>query len=314
MRHYDEQLEKLQQQIARKKRLETQLTELRRQQTMLKQSIEAQEEIKAAEQADVQKLEGLSLTAIFLKITGRFQERLTREQQEAYAAMVKYDAAVKELAVVEQDICSCESELLDYFSCELRYELVLKEKAQAMKQSGSSQATEILQAEQQIKEMENREKELAEAMAAGKTALSRARSVLSSLNSAGNWNTWDLIGGGGVITHIAKHSHLDEAQNKVYALQEALGRFQTELADVSIPSGFQVNIDGFLRFADYFFDGLFADWAVGEQISQSRAQVEGVLYRIQSVLEKVEQLYDVTHRELEKKKIALKELVARQTD
>lgn len=314
MRHYDEQLERLQLQIARKKRLETQLTELRRQQTMLKQSIEAQEEIKAAELADVQNLEGLSLTAIFLKITGRFQERLTREQQEACAAMVKYDAAVKELAVVEQDIRSCESELIDYFSCELRYELVLKEKAQAIKQSGSSYATEILQAEQQIKEMENREKELAEAMEAGKTALSRARSVLSSLNSAGNWNTWDLIGGGGVITHIAKHSHLDEAQNRVYSLQEALGRFQTELADVSIPSGFQVNIDGFLRFADYFFDGLFADWAVGEQISQSRAQVEGVLYRIQSVLEKLEQIYDVTHRELEKKKNSLKELVERQTD
>jgi len=34
----------------------------------------------------------------------------------------------------------------------------------------------------------------------------------------------------------------------------------------------QVNVDGFLRFADYFFDGLFADWAVLDRINQSQEQ------------------------------------------
>lgn len=52
-------------------------------------------------------------------------------------------------------------------------------------------------------------------------------------------------------------------------LQSQLRAFRTELADVTISADFQVNIDGFLRFADYVFDGIFADWAVLDRINQA---------------------------------------------
>ena len=50
----------------------------------------------------------------------------------------------------------------------------------------------------------------------------------------------------------------------------------------------QVSIDGFLRFADYFFDGLFADWAVGDKISESQPSVQKVKGQIRSALSKLE--------------------------
>jgi hypothetical protein len=52
----------------------------------------------------------------------------------------------------------------------------------------------------------------------------------------------------------------------------------------------QVNIDGFLRFADYFFDGLFADWAVSDHIHSSQESVESTKYQIQSVLGKLRKM------------------------
>lgn len=62
----------------------------------------------------------------------------------------------------------------------------------------------------------------------------------------------------------------------------------------------QVNIDGFLRLADYFFDGLFADWAVLDQISRSQEQVEntkrqleGVLSKLNIMINNVETLIDI---------------------
>ena len=70
-----------------------------------------------------------------------------------------------------------------------------------------------------------------------------------------------------------------------------LPRFPLELADVTIHADMQVNVDGFLRFADYFFDGLFADWAVLERIGQSSAQVQGTRHQIERVLS---QLNDMT--------------------
>lgn len=93
-----------------------------------------------------------------------------------------------------------------------------------------------------------------------------------------------------MISDIAKHSHLDDAQSKVERLQNQLGHFKTELADVEIESNMQVNIDGFLRFADYFFDGLFADWTVLDRIERSSTQVGETRGQITTVIRRLETL------------------------
>ena len=92
------------------------------------------------------------------------------------------------------------------------------------------------------------------------------------------------------------NSHLDEAQSSIEQLQIQLSRFKTELADVTICADIQINADGFLRFADYFFDGLFADWAMMDQIGRSqeqvrstRSQIERVLVRLNGMRREMEQ-------------------------
>ena len=67
-------------------------------------------------------------------------------------------------------------------------------------------------------------------------------------------------------------------------LQVQLRRFHTELADVEIRADMQVQVDGFLRFADFFFDGIFADWAVMNRIHDAQQQVEGTRDQISRVL------------------------------
>lgn len=117
-----------------------------------------------------------------------------------------------------------------------------------------------------------------------------------SLDSAHGWATWDLLGGG-LVADLAKHSHLDSAQAAVERLQVELRRFKTELADVTIDADLQVSIDGFLRFADYFFDGLFVDWAVMDRINQSQAAVEETRGRITAVLDRLNAMSDGAERE-----------------
>ena len=108
-------------------------------------------------------------------------------------------------------------------------------------------------------------KELTEAIWAGKDALRTTHQVLETLDSAKGWSTWDIVGGG-LLVDIAKHRELDHAQEQVEQLQIDLRRFKTELVDVEITAELQVSVDGFLKFADFFFDGLFADWAVLDHI------------------------------------------------
>ena len=301
MTYYDEELQQLQEQMARSKQLEAMIKELRNQRDSLTAQVRELESIKLEEQADVDRLEGRSLAAFFYNVIGKMDEQLDKERQEAYAARVKYDAAARELEGVEADLRRYESELSALRGCEHRYDEVLKEKADAIKAAGGSNGEEILKLEERNAFLESQKKELQEAISAGNAALSTTQQVLSSLDSAEGWGTWDLFGGG-LVADLAKHSHLDEAQGAIEQLQSQLRRFKTELADVTIQADMQVNVDGFLRFADYFFDGLFADWAVLDKINQSQSQVQNTKSQIASVLSRLDSMM----RTLEQEQVQIK--------
>ena len=308
MRHYDEELRELQIQAATKNRLESVLNELRKQKSILEAKVEELSVQKVKEQLDVDHLERRSLSNYFYQVVGKPHEKLTKEKQEAHEAAVKYDAAYSELQAVEADIRAKELEYGKVRRSNERYQEVLKEKQEAVKLSGVPEAAEILRLEAQLTSLDVQLKELEEAISAGKRAEQIADSILESLSSAEGWGTWDLLGGG-LIADMAKHSHLDEAQGLVERLQGALRKFKTELADVEIIADMQVNIDGFLRFADYFFDGLFADWSVMNKISDAQGQVGRVKNQIGTVLSKLNSAGTSVKAEKNKAMSRLQELV-----
>lgn len=287
MNYYDDQLKELLEQCARKRRLEAVQKELTAQRDQYAAQADALKKLFQEEQADVDRLEGRSLAAFFYRVTGKRGEKLDKERQEVYAARVKYDAAVRELAGAEEDLRRCRSELNDVWDSESRYQALWEEKIQAVKKAGGPEGEKILNLEERISVLEAQEKELEEAISAGRKALSITDQILSSLDSAEGWGTWDLVGGG-IMTDLIKHDHLDTAQNLVEGLQSQLRVFKTELADVTLDGDLQVSIDGFLRFADYFFDGIFADWMVLDRIHQSQGQVEDTKKQISAVLRQLD--------------------------
>lgn len=286
MTAYDTQLQQLQEQAARRQRLISVTRELRRQRETFSARVQELETVMRKEQADVDRLEGRSLAAFFCNVLGRMDEKLDQERREAYEARVKYDAAARELAETEQELRRSEEELAALQGCEERYEAALREKARAVKAAGGAAAEKLLELERHIAMLDGRKRELDEAVSAGGAALCTAEEVLSSLDSAEGWGTWDILGGG-LISDLAKHSRLDEAQEAIERLQSQLRRFRTELADVAIDADMQVNVDGFLRFADCFFDNLFTDWAVLDHIHQSQGQVRDTRDQIQSLLSRL---------------------------
>jgi len=308
MSFHDDRLLKLQQQISEKRRLENLLQSLNLQRNELNSKVAQLEALKISEQKDVDRLEGRSLTAFFYNVIGKMDEKLDEERSQAYAAAVKYDAAARELESVNYDIAQYENELLALVNCETEYESVLKEKAQLIKDNNSAAADEILSLEKRITELESQKTEITEAISAGNTALATANSILSSLDSAGSWATWDVLGGG-LISDLAKHEHLDAAQSLVETLQIQLRRFRTELADTTIEAYIEVRIDDFLRFADFFFDGLFADWTVMNRITESQNKISDTVGKIQTVLNKLSSMLNSTDTEQQNAKAKLDEII-----
>ena len=289
MSHFDTVLQDLQEKVARKRKLENVMTELRAQRSELFTQVDRLDALRIKEQAVVDKLEGGSLAAFFYNVIGKMDERLDKEREEAYAAAVKYDTVARELADVDEQIRKYVQELNDLRDVELRYVQALQEKSDAIKASNSQAGQQILQLETGISILKSRQKENREALGAGSMALTAAEDALERLGKASGLATWDLLGGG-LLVDLAKHEALDEAQSCVEELQRRLRRCKIELSDVSMHGDFHVNLDGFTRTADFIFDGLFVDWTVSDQISQSKSQVENVRRKIASVLPRLEEI------------------------
>ncbi len=303
-----EELQRLQQEIIEKEMLDTRLKKLDEQRKRLEENAAEMERQMFREEEDVKKLETLTLSACFYSIFGKKRERLEQEKAEAYAARLRYDAAFGELSQINEEIRDKTLKRGRLAGCEERYQKALDRQREELRRSGGPKAQEIIELEERLGKLKGEKKELSEAIVSGRRAMELGNQILSKLDSAQSWGTWDLVGGG-LVSDMVKHSHLDEAQRQVMALQRELRQFQTELADVDISADMQVNVDGFLRFADYFFDGIIADWAVLDKISASRRQVEITMTQVRQIAGRLEALRTEAERKEREEKGRLDQLL-----
>jgi hypothetical protein len=286
----------LQAQLTYKRRLEAMLTELRAQETPLQKKTAELEQVMLRERKDVDRLEGHSLTALFYQMAGKMDEKLELERREYYAARAKYDTCLRELEAIRQDIEATEEDLEDLSDCEKKYAAAMEAKRRAIESTPTLEGETLLNREETLSYLTAQERELLEAIAAGTEALHTTAEIVQLIESAKDWAAFDLLGGG-LFADFAKHDKLDDAQQQIGQLQVQLQRFNKELSDVTIRSNLQISIDGMLRFADFFFDGLLADVAVLEKIKQSLSQVEHTREQILIILRRLhDELEDVHSR------------------
>ncbi|MBQ8506236.1 MAG: hypothetical protein IJ466_02230 [Clostridia bacterium] len=126
------------------------------------------------------------------------------------------------------------------------------------------------------------QQEIHEAIYAADNALDALRRAEESLASAGNWGIWDMLGGGFFST-IFKHNKLDQAQQEIEEARSALRRFKKELSDLDRSIDLNLDMGDFLRFADYFFDGLVADWMVQSKIRQGQRKVQQAISMVEDI-------------------------------
>ena len=254
--------------------------DLRRQRLRL-QELQA---IADQEDRDVRRLEGLSMTALFLTILGSKEDQLQKERQEYLSAHLKSRQAQHAVQVLEGDVERLQYELGRLSDVDTHLQALLEQKETLLARSSDATARRLAELAEQLGEARSQLKEVGEAIAAGMVARKGIDQVLSDLHSAHSWGVWDLLGGDLLATAV-KHNRIDDARQAVYQVQDALQRFQRELADVSQSAQFIVeDIGKFETFADYFFDGLISDWVVQARIDHSLDNAREVAHRLDDVL------------------------------
>ncbi len=306
----NQQLEEAQQQVFRRNKLNAMLTELREQQKELENKVEELKSSLEKEQSDVDKLEAKSLTHLFYSALGKLGEQMEKEQKEALSARLKYDQAVNELDQLNQQIKLHEEEFVRYRDSQHTYDSLFAKKKEHMLNSHSHTGDQILQFTKELGNAKNNLSEIDEAIRAGEVVCSHIDRALNSLDHAKGWGTWDLLGGG-LVSDLMKHSHIDDAKSEADVIQRKLSQFRAELADVRIQNDIHFQTDGFGKFADFFFDGLIADWCMQSRITESKASFENVRRQVNSVLAKLNSMKDMEKKHIEELQRKINEMIIR---
>ena len=129
-------------------------------------------------------------------------------------------------------------------------------------------------------------REINEAINAGEDALYSLRAAQDKLDSARAFGLLDLFGGKSLLG-LFKHAQISDARSRIEDAKRALARFQRELKDVSGLPDLNIDIGSFLTFADFFFDGLFADFLVQRKINQAREKLREASERVEYLLNRL---------------------------
>ncbi|KRE47459.1 hypothetical protein [Paenibacillus sp. Soil724D2] len=277
------------------------LADLEREWSNSKDHIVIWEEQLIKEKRDVEKLKTRSFTSFLYDLMNKKAEKLAVEEQELLELKFRYNEAVRRRDHLEQEIQEMRNKLHSVRFWDIEVEDLTLRIESYIHANDSEKSGQLRELSERIAEFQLQIKELKEALSAGESVLKYLQLAADSLRSARNWGTYDMLGGGMLSTHI-KHGKIDEAMDHVHAAQSRLSRFEKELKDVHMTLSIDSHISGFLKFSDYFFDGLLTDWLVQGKIHETSKQVEDKSMEVNRICNELEQALSRSESSMEEAK------------
>ena len=282
----NKQINDIKEEIAQKQVLENKLNDLNKELCKGKEELKELEYKLNKEFDDVEKLKKLSLSNIISTIMKNKDEKMEKEEKEYLMAKLEYDQCESKIKSLKVNINTTTSRLEDLSECENEYSNLLNRKIALFNIYGDEyNKNELINMEAEIDRYLKEIKELDELISVGNSLVSEIENTKKLLESAKAWGTLDLFGGD-FISSLAKHQKVDEAQRHFSRISNLLDRFNKELRDI--------NING-LRFSttsktfDIFFDNIFTDIAVNNQINKSYNDICSLQRNVENVLKNIKE-------------------------
>lgn len=261
-------LEQIQNSLIMKQQIEKGLISVKRAENGIEELLTQLEK----EKRDVEKLKSMSFANFFHTLINDKSEKLTIEEMEVLEVKDKIDRLRAEKEAESNRVDQLRLSHTSPVSLSYEYDQLMLEKTALVKEHLPTIWSEIEKKQEKINQTKLIKKEIDEAITEGKRAIDHVGRIIRSLQSAANWGTYDMMGGGMLAT-MAKRNHLNEAQTQMHDFQNQLKHFNRELEDVGSSIDFNIQITEFLSFADWFFDGFFVDWAVQSKINEAKSQM-----------------------------------------
>ena len=241
---------------------------------------------------DVEQLKTNSFSSFLLKMIGKYEGRLEKEEHEILAAKVEYDKACQLVEDLRKELRETENKIIELKEQERVYEAEIKKREEMLLSKMDTEASEqYMKLEEERDFIQKQLTEMDEAIRAANRAKSTAGNVMKHLNSAEGWATYDVWAKGGIISHMAKYNHIDQAEADFNRLSSQLKELRKELSDINmnyVPG--LTNIDSTTRAVDFWFDNIFTDLSVRNMLRENISNIESKRNELRQRLNEIEYL------------------------
>lgn len=277
----------------------------------------AEDEVKSllrkyeAEALDVDQITKDSFSNTLLKLVGKYEGKVSKETQEMLQAKLDYDRAVERVKALKQEMSELSAKLHDLYTDKRTYQSELQKREEQIKNRVSEQAyTTYTEIENQKQALSCQLVEIDEAISAGNRVASTANRAMDHLQSAENWATFDVWSRGGIISHLAKYEHIDDAQAQFNILNSHLRDFKNELEDVNLNLSYvSIGIDSGTRAVDFWFDNIFTDMNVRDKIKDDHEELRHIYNEVSRCVNKLESSRSDIRKKLEEAENRKNELI-----
>lgn len=247
--------------------------------------LDAAQQEYAGEEKDVEKLEHVSLTRVLTALHGSREDALAREKADAEAARYRVAQAQQRLDAARAELGTARDRRAQLAGAPQAYADALAAKEQALTHSADPRGARLLALADERGRLSAELDELHRASADANAAADALAEVQDRLGTASNWSTFDTYLDHGVIANSIKHDRIDQAAQAASVADQRLAAMRSDLAELGgcesvVP---QLEISPGFRFADIFFNNVFTDLAVGQQIRNAQDTVDHSVQQVRTL-------------------------------
>lgn len=218
------------------------------------------------ETEEYERLERLSFKNLILRLRKDYEEAKNKEYQDMQIATYKHQALLEDIENVRAELEQAQAQLERLRHVKSDYDALLQSKLQWASQIDAQTLSGF---ESKIYALKKHLKETDEALHALDALKLSLKSAEEGLSSAKNWGIFDIVGGG-MLSSLIKHDNIERAAGYLKDASQKAQALNRELLDIDLVIDMDgIDIDGFTKTFDIFFDNIFSDLAVQDEIHKA---------------------------------------------
>lgn len=277
---------KLCEELAIKNRIDPILAELYAKRDELEAELNTLRAALQKEQADVEKIEGVTVSSIFYTVIGQKDKRLQKEKSEAAVAEEAFSALQSELSELNEEIQKYERELRTVRGCDLRYGRLLPQILDEIKSVDSPECKSVIDTFDSLTRIEEKLQKLDEALELCREALANARDIAQYIATADYYSKRDhknFSGNDASYDEIQKYTSLESAQPIAGELTAQIKRLDASLVGELLD--FEMDIE--IPFSEMLRDSLGVNLYMQSRIEKWKIDIDCLVPNLEKIHEKL---------------------------